>query len=481
MDHGVLPPSSERSAETLFFAMDLLPGGSVHARMPYSAWPLVRSLLLAAGSGLAFAHGHGLIHGGLTPRSLMCGTVPPDWRVTDLGTAPPRPADLTYAAPEQLAPGATATPATDLYALACIVWELTTGRPPFRGTPAELEAAHLGAEPPAYHPLFRLPARLEGWLRALLRKDPGDRPTCVADALAAHLDRARIAPGARIVEAPFPADWRRAPWEPPSRDRPPPRPIWTLPSGAALPLPPLTGRQPQRDALWELLRRARAAQQPQGAVIVSHLGGGASRLARWLAHRSEELGTAWMLVVGGRGAERELPPADFVHKRAHERAVVVVVEDFALDPDRAAWLEALLAHDRGAALVVVGTVSLPLGSAQAAARVRSALAVPGVLRIDLGPLAPAPWDDLLVRGLGLSDDLSRSLWARTGGNAGLGLEAVAWWAREGALVLGPRGAALQAPHPHPAGRAPAGAHLARGGAPARARGPSVARARSGMG
>jgi serine/threonine protein kinase len=77
---------------------------------------------------------------------------------------------VDYLAPE-LIRGATATPATDVYALGCVAYECVTGAPPFAGKPvADAIVAHLQDAPvPPASPLGHA-------IVQALAKAPADRP-----------------------------------------------------------------------------------------------------------------------------------------------------------------------------------------------------------------------------------------------------------------------------------------------------------------
>lgn len=63
--------------------------------------------------------------------------------------------------------------------------------------------------------------------------------------------------------------------------------------------PPLVGREPEQQLLWEELSAAVATRSPRGVVLTGPSGVGVSRLACWLAERVHELGIAEVLQVRG--------------------------------------------------------------------------------------------------------------------------------------------------------------------------------------
>ncbi|GAA0942340.1 protein kinase domain-containing protein [Nonomuraea longicatena] len=155
-----------------------------------------------AASGLDAAHREGIVHGAVDLGSLRRagGGV---LKVTGFGRHPEGAATATpYRAPEQL--DGPAVPASDLYALGCVLYELLCSRPPFTGEPDELAALHRGAdpEPPTAH-RPAIPAELEELILSMLDKDPAARPR------SGETVRRRLAsiarPGATQRTGPLPA------------------------------------------------------------------------------------------------------------------------------------------------------------------------------------------------------------------------------------------------------------------------------------
>jgi hypothetical protein len=123
--------------------MDRLDGGTLRTRARGGLAPEVAcALVLAACSGVDRAHKVGVLHRDLKPENLLF-TATGVLKVSDLGLAEIVSGDRTLAtrdgrvlgAPEYMAPEQVRTenpvPATDVYALATILYELLAGRLPF--------------------------------------------------------------------------------------------------------------------------------------------------------------------------------------------------------------------------------------------------------------------------------------------------------------------------------------------------------------
>src|SRR5204863_7248170 len=144
-------------------------------------------LALEIAEGLAFAHENGLVHRDVKPQNVLL-TPDGNAKVTDFGIA--RSLDVEhgvtqtgtvlgtseYLAPEQ-ASGKPVSPATDVYSLGVVLWELLAGDVPFVGENFVAVALRHLNEPPPSLPERRpdVTPRLEAAVNRALAKDPGLR------------------------------------------------------------------------------------------------------------------------------------------------------------------------------------------------------------------------------------------------------------------------------------------------------------------
>ncbi len=193
-----------------FLTMELLRGETLaqylarRRRLPLDE---VASLLEQLVGALAAAHAAGVVHrdfkagnvilvpgAGATPRAV----------VTDFGVARPSeetdPKSMTvtgvalgtpaYMAPEQIEGGAV-TPATDVYALGIVLYEMITGNLPFRGSTALATMARRLTDAPT-PPADHVPDLDPRWNAAVLRcleREPGRRFAAVTEVLDALAGR----------------------------------------------------------------------------------------------------------------------------------------------------------------------------------------------------------------------------------------------------------------------------------------------------
>jgi serine/threonine protein kinase len=190
--------------EVLFICMELLPGGSLQARLCQGplgireAAELVRQLALA----VQHAHDKGVLHRDLKPANiLLSGDGTP--RVSDFGLAKLLDADdgltrtgaimgtASYMAPEQ-AEGRTDTTGerTDVYSLGAILYECLIGKPPFKAESRARTLELVKNQPPTPPGRLRaaVPRELASICLKCLEKSPEQRYDSAAG-LAEDLER----------------------------------------------------------------------------------------------------------------------------------------------------------------------------------------------------------------------------------------------------------------------------------------------------
>ncbi|HJT78605.1 MAG TPA: protein kinase [Gemmataceae bacterium] len=190
-----------------YFSMKLIEGGSL-AHRPPSDLRAAAGLLATVARAVHYAHQRGILHRDLKPANILIDARG-EPHLTDFGLARrvQQEASLgpsgavvgspSYMAPEQAAPrrgqpGGGLTTRADVYSLGAILYELLTGRPPFRAeTPLDTLLAVLEREPErprALNPQVDLD--LETVCLTCLQKEPGKRYESAA-ALADDLERWR--------------------------------------------------------------------------------------------------------------------------------------------------------------------------------------------------------------------------------------------------------------------------------------------------
>ena len=177
-----------------FIVMEYATGGTLADRLREGSVPRDQSLrwLEQTAGALDSAHARGIVHRDVKPGNLLVaddGTI----RVSDFGIA--RAADqdtltaagsvlgsVGYMSPEQ-ARGEPTSPASDRYGLACVAFELLTGRRPFEREGQAAEAAAHARETPPSARRFEpsLPSAVDAVFARGLSKRPDERyPTSAA-------------------------------------------------------------------------------------------------------------------------------------------------------------------------------------------------------------------------------------------------------------------------------------------------------------
>ena len=185
-----------------FFSMKLIQGRDLtHHRPRFLSAPRDAARLVAAlAAAIHHAHQRGILHRDLKPQNILLDEegkpqltdfglaklVETEGSLTQRGTVV---GTASYMAPEQARAEGPLTTAADVYSLGAILYDLLTGRPPFRGeTPVETLFQVLHDDPPrprAANP--QVDRDLETICLKCLEKDPAQRYAS-AQALAADLD-----------------------------------------------------------------------------------------------------------------------------------------------------------------------------------------------------------------------------------------------------------------------------------------------------
>ncbi len=181
----------------LYFVMPLIEGETLRQRLeregPLPVDEAIR-LVKELADALQYAHEAGILHRDLKPENVMLSRghamladfgiaqsaeTPGDDRLTRTGSSVGTPA---YMSPEQATGERELTPASDVYGLGAILFELLTGAPPFTGPTAQaVLVKRFTSEPPPLRTLRGdAPASCETAVARSLASDPDHRFTTAA-------------------------------------------------------------------------------------------------------------------------------------------------------------------------------------------------------------------------------------------------------------------------------------------------------------
>ena len=211
------------AADQPYMVMELLSGPSLREEIDLEA-PMsparVASILGSVASALQLAHDRGITHRDLKPANIVVhryGSGERVYKVIDFGLAAIRASDktrltdpqfflgtLAYAAPEQLR-GEEVTPATDVYALGVIAYEMLTGARPHDGSNQATLITQALTQSPVSPAARRsdLPVSVDEAVMRALEKEPAMRWKSVAEFASALAVAAGVAPLARPVVSAF--------------------------------------------------------------------------------------------------------------------------------------------------------------------------------------------------------------------------------------------------------------------------------------
>jgi eukaryotic-like serine/threonine-protein kinase len=189
---------------TYYMAMECVPGGTLKDRIKTQG-PLepgeAAGIASRVAEALEVAHGRGIVHRDIKPQNVLL-SASGEAKVADFGIARAASSKTitdtnlvlgtsAYMSPEQVR-GDRAGPASDLYSLGVVLYEMLTGEQPYRADePIATAMKHL--DEPTPHPRAANPAvpeELDALVVKLLAKRPEDRYASAAE-LAEDLRRVR--------------------------------------------------------------------------------------------------------------------------------------------------------------------------------------------------------------------------------------------------------------------------------------------------
>ncbi len=235
---------------THYIVMELVDGTDLKKIIKAEA-PLPIDRVLEIGiqvcSGVGYAHRSGLVHADVKPQNILVNSEDVV-KVTDFGiaqalsdTQPQQRAEVVWGSPHYFAPeqarGEQPTPASDVYAIGIVLFEMLTGRLPFSGAnQQELAMAHIREHPPMasdFNP--KVPDSLAKIIVKVMSKEPNERYR-TADQLGNVLQKYRSSARDNTVPGVRPAPSRPMPAAPPEQSNynPPPG---NRPPGIGVPPP----------------------------------------------------------------------------------------------------------------------------------------------------------------------------------------------------------------------------------------------------
>ncbi|HEU5042384.1 MAG TPA: serine/threonine-protein kinase [Gemmatimonadales bacterium] len=200
MDHPLIVPlyASGDAGGTLYYVMPFVPGETLAQRLERERrLPCADALRLAAdiADALGYAHARGVLHRDIKPENILLqegrALVADFGLARAIGAADYERLTQTgvvvgtahYMSPEQLLEDRDLDQRTDIYSLACILFEMLTGSPPFTGPNlTELATRILRAPPPSARQLrAEVSERVDRVIVKALAKSPADRFATMED------------------------------------------------------------------------------------------------------------------------------------------------------------------------------------------------------------------------------------------------------------------------------------------------------------
>lgn len=176
--------------ENVFIVMEYVPGTDLKKFLEEKQNLDVHTslaLMVQACAGVGYAHRAGLIHCDLKPQNLL---ITPDFqlKVTDFGISralssihPDEKNEIVWGSPYYLSPeqaaGNPPSPASDVYSLGIVLFEMLTGKLPFRASTSEqMVELQINAVPPDPSSInSAIPQEIDILMQKVLAKEPSAR------------------------------------------------------------------------------------------------------------------------------------------------------------------------------------------------------------------------------------------------------------------------------------------------------------------
>jgi eukaryotic-like serine/threonine-protein kinase len=214
----ILPLHDSGNADgLLFYVMPYIEGVSLRDRLTREhQLPIAEAVRIGSevADALEYAHQRGIIHRDIKPENILLQgghALVADFgialaaskagsRMTETGMSLGTP---QYMSPEQAMGEREITPASDVYALGAVTYEMLTGEPPFTGPTAQAIVAKVMTTEPADIVSLRrtVPGNVADAIHTALQKLPADRFATAREFTAALHGHARVAGGTRPAAA----------------------------------------------------------------------------------------------------------------------------------------------------------------------------------------------------------------------------------------------------------------------------------------
>ncbi len=207
-----------RDGQRYYIVMEFVPGEDLRQLLERRrTLPTKQALDIARqmAQGIGYAHRKGLVHRDVKPGNILI-TPTGEVKVADFGIAKAMASagftepgvvwgTTAYLSPEQIR-GEGASPASDVYSMGIVLYEMLAGRPPFTGEDrVAIALKHLHEEPPPLPERVQVPRAVLFLMRKALDKVPANRFTNadeMARALTEYLRSGGEATAARPTLAP---------------------------------------------------------------------------------------------------------------------------------------------------------------------------------------------------------------------------------------------------------------------------------------